>query len=224
MSTKEQQQRCNADPVTLREDGDNHQIVGTAAVAYDGTERTEFILQSNEDRTVVERIAPEAIDEILKQQDDVRALVNHDPNQLLGRTSAGTLKLERTAEGDLGYTIDPPDTTVGRDTMTSLKRNDLQGSSFAFTIAEETFTKEREGKLGVITIDRFQKLYDVGPVTYPAYEGTDAGVRSHAGALARFESWETKHRDDEAAKGEEEEQKLADHHATLDAQAKVAGL
>jgi HK97 family phage prohead protease len=126
---------------------------------------------------------PGAFDRAVKE-DDVRALQNHDPRLLLGRSAAGTLALEVTSEG-LAYRIAPPPTSVGRDTVTLLERGDLDGSSFAFQISTGgvEWTEERVtvgGNQITIYVRNIKAvdLYDVGPVTYPAYTGTSAGTRS----------------------------------------------
>ncbi|MCT7656157.1 HK97 family phage prohead protease [Oceanimonas sp. NS1] len=62
----------------------------------------------------------------------MRALFNHDPNFVLGRTRSGTLALSVDADG-LRYEIDPPDTQTVRDlVLAPLARGDITGSSFAF--------------------------------------------------------------------------------------------
>jgi HK97 family phage prohead protease len=107
------------------------EIVGLAAVYYNANDPagTQYQLWDN----YFERIMPGAFDRAVKE-DDVRALQNHDPRLLLGRSAAGTLALELASEG-LAYRITPPPTSVGRDTVTLLERGDLDGSSFAFQIS-----------------------------------------------------------------------------------------
>lgn len=151
-------------------------IVGYAAVYHRAADPgTEFVLY--EDLTdgfkFVERIAPGAFDRAARD-DDVRALFNHDADYVLGRRAAGTLRLSADEKG-LRYEIDPPDTTTARDLMESLRRGDISGSSFAFNIRAEKI--EKSPKLWVRTLTDVE-LFDVGPVTYPAYKGTEAGVRS----------------------------------------------
>lgn len=169
------QKRADAQPTDLPD------IVGLAAVYYDPNDPagTQYQLWDN----YFERILPGAFDRAVKE-DDVRALQNHDPRLLLGRSTTGTLSLELTDAG-LSYRITPPPTVVGRDTVTLLERGDLDGSSFAFNISAGgvEWTEERV-KVGgnEITIYirniKAVELYDVGPVTYPAYTGTSAGTRS----------------------------------------------
>lgn len=130
-----------------------------------------------------ERIQPGAFDKAVTR-DDVRALQNHDPRLVLGRTAAKTLSLELTSEG-LAYRIVTPNTTAGRDTVESVRRSDIDGSSFAFSVVRGgvEWTQETVEVNGVsVTLEirniRDVVLYDVGPVTYPAYAATAAGTRS----------------------------------------------
>jgi len=120
-----------------------------------------------------EVIAPGAFDGVLN--DDVRALFNHDANFLLARTASGTLRLSVDEEG-LRYEFEPPNTTAGRDLVESMKRGDITQSSFAFTVASDSW-EERDGGM-LRTINKVERLYDVSPVTYPAYPDASVGLRS----------------------------------------------
>lgn len=153
-------------------------IVGYAAVFYAGTPETEFKVWDD----LIERIMPGAFDKTLKAKDDVRALFNHDPNMILGRTSAETLELRQDKIG-LWYEIEPGDTTVAVDVLKHVKRSDITGSSFSFEVTDQTVRKV--DKVDIIEI-RGARLFDVGPVAFPAYEGTAAKVR--AGEVAEIRS------------------------------------
>lgn len=144
-------------------------IIGYGAVYYDGTEASQYALWDQ----CVERILPGAFDRAVKE-DDCRALFNHDPNLVLGRTKSKTLRLDPDSKG-LRYEIDPPDTTAGNDVRTSLARGDIDGSSFSFLVTDQEWRTEDGVDIREI---RGVQLFDVGPVTFPAYEGTTAGVRS----------------------------------------------
>lgn len=115
-----------------------------------------------------EIIAPNAFENVLN--DDVRALVNHDPNLLLARTTSGTLNLKQTDEG-LQYSFDVPDTTYGRDLIISMERGDITQSSFAFTIEEDSWESTEDGEIR--TINKVKSLFDVSPVSFPAYESAN---------------------------------------------------
>lgn len=155
--------------VETREDA-NGMISGYGAVYYDGTPNTEYQLYPG----VVERIMPGAFARAVNQRDDARALFNHDTNMVLGRVSAGTLRLFEDNRG-LRYEIDPADTTVYRDVAQFIKRRDVQGSSFAFNVTDEQPKKENGLRIRQIM---GVELFDVGPVTFPAYESTSTGVRA----------------------------------------------
>jgi len=164
-------------------------INGYAALHYDGTPDTEYVLWDG----AIERIMPGAFAEAIAN-DDVRALFNHDPDNILGRTSAGTLTLTTDAKG-LHYDITPPDTDIGQRVKDAVKRRDVQGSSFAFMTIEDNWRKMKgeDGKEMKIRELVKAKLYDVGPVTYPAYEHTTAAVHSAGDAdeaRASMERWE----------------------------------
>lgn len=124
-----------------------------------------------------EIIAPGAFDDVL--EDDVRALFNHDKNFVLGRTKSGTLSLSVDDEG-LRYEITPPDTQTVRDLLIEpLRRKDIDQSSFGFRVARggEEWEEDEEGVI-VRTITKISRLFDVSPVTFPAYPDAKAGVRS----------------------------------------------
>lgn len=124
----------------------------------------------------VEQVAPGTFSKTL-QEADIRALFNHDPNFLLGRNKAGTLRMEEDNVG-LGYEIDLPDTSAGRDVANLLERGDLTGSSFGFRTIEDEWG-ETESGFPLRTL-RSVALRDVGPVTYPAYSDSESALRSLA--------------------------------------------
>lgn len=109
--------------------------------------------------------------------DDVRALINHNPNLILGRTTAKTLELKEDDTG-LWFRNKLPDTQIARDLIVSVERGDISQMSFSFDILEEEW-KYAEAKDGrdLRTIKRV-KLYDVSVATFPAYEDTEVFARS----------------------------------------------
>lgn len=122
-----------------------------------------------------EKIKPGAFEEALERS-DVRALKNHDPNLILGRTTSGTLQLSTNSVG-LQFVIDPPNTGTGRDTIEEIRRKDITGCSFAFVTAEDDWKYNEDGTVQR-TIVKVGELFDVGPVTYPAYPDTTVAARS----------------------------------------------
>ena len=120
-----------------------------------------------------EEIAPGAFAESIAQ-DDVRALWNHDQSSVLGRNIAGTLRLAEDPNG-LAIEIDLPDTQVGRDAAVSVSRGDVSQMSFMFEALDAEW--RTEGGLEIRRLTKV-KLYEVSPVTFPAYEGTDVALRA----------------------------------------------
>lgn len=121
-----------------------------------------------------EMIAPGAFkDAIVKS--DVRALVNHEPSFVLGRKKNGTLKLWEDDRG-LAIDIDPPETQWADDLLVSIGRGDIDQMSFGFTVAEDNWD-EVDGETRR-TILRVDELFDVSPVTFPAYPETDTALRA----------------------------------------------
>ena len=157
-----QEMRVKAD------EGERKKIVGYAA---------KFNSLSEEMWGFREQIAPGAFTEALKKS-DVRALFNHDPNYVLGRQSAGTVSL---TEDDVGlfYEIDPPDTQWAGDVVSSIERGDIAESSFAFSMDGGVEEWDDSATPAIRTIKSVGNLYDVSPVTYPAYPEATTGVRSH---------------------------------------------
>ena len=109
------------------------------------------------------------------KEDDVRALWNHDPNYVLGRTKSGTLELKEDNKG-LAIENDPPDTQWAKDLQESMSRGDVDQMSFGFIVEEEKWIS-RDGEPDLREIHK-ARLFDVSVVTFPAYEETDAQVRA----------------------------------------------
>lgn len=155
-------------------------IEGVAAVYYDGTPGTEFVIFPG----LVERIMPGAFDGVVGNKSaDVVALFNHDRNLLLGRKSAGTLRLESTPVG-LEYTIEPAATSIAGDVLEHIRRRDVTGSSFSFEPVTEKWTKDTKRGLEIVEILDVA-VFDVGPVTLPAYKATEAEVTEARAYLER---------------------------------------
>lgn len=120
-----------------------------------------------------EEIAPGAFTNTLKD-DDVRALIDHDSSRILGRSSAKTLRLAEDKTG-LRMEVDLPDTTNGRDIAESVSRGDVTGQSFSFRVIEDEWNTK--GEMAHRTLKEV-RLFDVGPVTFPAYPDTSVAMRS----------------------------------------------
>ena len=129
----------------------------------------------------MESIAPGAFAESIKA-DDIRSFFNHNENIVLGRTTAKTAEFFEDDKG-LRAVIYPPDTADGRDVMTLVKRGDVTGMSFMFQTKKDEWTEpEAKGELPKRRILEV-KLFEAGPVTFPAYEQTSISARDRSKAF-----------------------------------------
>ena len=171
----------------------------------------------------VERIEPEAMDGVIEQS-DIMAVLNHDNSRgILARSryGVGSLTLSVDDRG-LKYAFSAPKTALGDECLEYLRRGDITQSSFAFTVAEDNWSKQEDGTY-IRTIRKFDRLYDVSPVFEPAYFGTDVSCRSfeeykaeearkEAEAKAEAERIEAEKRE---AEEKEKEEKLAQYYAQM---------
>lgn len=127
-----------------------------------------------------ESIVPGAFSRMLKEKQDVRAMFNHDPNLILGRSSSGTLRMSEDSKG-LSYDCDLPDTATARDVYKLVERGDVSGCSFSFRAAKDgqRWSEGRdEGGNPIAFRDLTDvDVRDVGPVTFPAYRQTSVDSR-----------------------------------------------
>lgn len=161
---KKERRNFNSELNIENREDESKSIIGHAAVFNSLSENLGGFRES---------IQVGAFDDVL--DNDVRALFNHDSNQVLGRTKSGTLRLSVDEKG-LRYEITPPNTSVANDLIELLQRGDVDQSSFGFIVDEDKW-EERDGEM-YRTITKVKRLFDISPVTYPAYPDTDAAKRS----------------------------------------------
>ena len=151
-------------------DGMPKEIGGIAAVVNSVTDLGYF----------EEVITPGAFDYALSREYDIRCLFNHEAELILGRTKAETCKVFVNADGNLEYTWIPDyENPTHMSVVRSIMRGDITQSSFAFTIKEQSWADSTKyGTMGKRTIKMIDELFDVSPVTYPAYSDTEADARS----------------------------------------------
>lgn len=123
-----------------------------------------------------EVLAPTAFDQALSSS-DVRAFVEHDRRLILGRQSAGTLRVWAAADG-LHYEIpEVPNTSYGNDLLESVRRGDVTENSFSFMPGQMEHGRAKDG-LPIHTHTSVAELIDVSPVTMPAFGGTTVQLRA----------------------------------------------
>ncbi len=177
-----------------RDDGEPPKIVGYAAVFNSLSDNLGFFR---------EKIKKGAFKNALKTS-DVRALFNHDSNFVLGRQSAGTLELRERTKG-LYMEATPPDTQWANDLLVSIERGDVKEQSFAFSVKQDKWeSAEKEGDPEIRTIIEVKEIFDVSPVTFPAYPDTTVATRSKD----KFDAANRAGDDDEANLIEDENQQI----------------
>lgn len=149
------------------------------AVVFEKESRVMFDMQKK--RFFVEVIKRGAVTEDDLKNWDVKALMEHDKSRLLARSfnGSGTLQLSVDDYG-VKYRFEAPKTVEGDNAVEMIRRKDIFGSSFSFTANEKENVSYRKKEDGILLreVSRLNRMYDVSPVSDPAYFGTDVNVRS----------------------------------------------
>lgn len=127
-----------------------------------------------------EMISPESVDNVLENS-DVLALLNHDESKgVLARSTngEGTLDLIVDKTG-VKYSFEAPDTVLGDELLSGVRRGDIRTSSFAFSVSADGQKWEKRSDDSYLrTITKFDAIYDVSPVYREAYADTTVAIRS----------------------------------------------
>jgi uncharacterized protein len=134
-----------------------------------------------------EQIMPGAFGAVLAKQPNVRALFNHDPNLVLAAVRNQTLDLSDDPTGlkyDARVSPAIAETYYGKAMRAMLGDGLVTQSSFSFRVAAGGDDWDEDGDTGALirTVREFSDLYDVSPVTYPAYHAADSGLASSSRA------------------------------------------
>lgn len=150
------------------EDGRLGTLHGYAAVFNEDT-----VIDSWEGR-FVERIAPSAFKKTLADRSDrVKVLFNHGFDPSIGDKPLGKASVMKEDERGLYVEVPLDDTSYNRDLVASLRSGALDGMSFRFSVTRDEW---EDAEMPVRTLKEV-RLYEFGPVTFPAYDATTAGVR-----------------------------------------------
>lgn len=153
-------------------DDETPRLTGYAAVF----EARSPVMVSRKLGKFVEAIKPGAFQTTLNSNEDVRALYEHDTKMLLGRRSAGTLRLNEDERG-LQVEIDIPDTTAGRDAYALVQRGDIRGMSFGFLVRPNGEQVTREGGMVLRSLTDLL-LLEVTITSIPVFDQTSIESRS----------------------------------------------
>ncbi len=134
----------------------------------------------------MEKVRKGAFDESLTSGDEIKSYFNHNPNFVLATTkSTPPLELNSTDEG-LVFDSPIPPTTYGEDLAVNLERGNVRGASFSFTVEEDELIIDKDDIYHREIIKA--TLYEVGPVTNPAYPQTEVGVRDREASFNEIKS------------------------------------
>ena len=173
---KEIRKLTNKETIELRaftdEESSKRFLTGYAAVF---NSQSKMIVERHNNKTIAfyEFINRSAFDRVLEKNEDTLAVINHNKERMLGRTSSGTLKLETDDKG-LKFTLDVPDTQEGRDLWIMVERGDYSECSFAFLCEKDEW--ERGSELPHRTIQEVSRLIDISIVTNGAYSQTSVAT------------------------------------------------
>ncbi len=140
----------------------------------------------------LERFAPGAFKKTIAENlESMRVLFQHGFDPMLDEKPLGPIRsLEEDSEGDhadgvagVWYEVPLLDASYVRDQVLPGLEKDLYGASMRFRVIREEFDREpgesehNPDGLPERTVKEAQ-VREFGPVTFPAYEGASAGIRS----------------------------------------------
>lgn len=110
--------------------------------------------------------------------DEIIACKRHNTDNVLGSTKSGALKLESDSVV-LRFDIDLPNTTVANDLYDSVKRGDVDGTSFGFKVLDDKWNKVEKDDEEIMKRTLLDvELYEISPTPFPVYEDTEVDCRS----------------------------------------------
>ncbi len=124
----------------------------------------------------VEVLKPGVFTRSLKEQPDVFAFYQHDDSRVLGRTSAGTLRLQEDQRG-LRMELDLVDTQLNRDVLAEVRAGNVTSMSFGM-LGKSVKAEWTKGAGKSVRSVREAQLIEVSIVSIPAYAATEVSARS----------------------------------------------
>jgi HK97 family phage prohead protease len=158
-----------ASPLEVRTTSDGSKQIAGTAIVYNS--------RSVDLGSFTEIVSPGALTRTLRESPDILAFRDHDQTLLLGRTTAGTLKLTNTAKG-LDFVLTLPKTAIGDDTAENVRLRNLTGVSFAFRVAPSGDKWEQDAQGNVTRTLLDIDLYEVSPTSFAAYPASNVSIRS----------------------------------------------
>lgn len=175
MTTKQETRTFDIQNLNTRDGEQGESVIGGYAAVFNSPKEIGGFF--------TEEISPGAFARAIAENSDIRALFNHDWNNVLGRTKSGTLQLNEDERG-LKFEVTLPNTSLARDLKESMQRGDINQCSFGFIPTEEQWDYNVEpAKRTILEVD----LFEISVVSIPAYEDTEASVLRSKEMTQQFE-------------------------------------
>ncbi len=142
----------------------------------------------------MESVVKDAYKESIEKERDraIKSYFNHDPNQVLATTKSDPPLLIENRENGVFYDAEIPNTSYGNDLEANLERNNIEGSSYSFVVPEDgdEWWEDDEG----IVHRKILKgeIFELGPVTDPAFLETPTNLRSAKKAYKNYQAQASK--------------------------------
>lgn len=162
-----------AERLEVRRQPDQPPIISGYAVVFDAPSR---ILHDWSGQPFVERFDAGAFDAWLRTDPELVALWNHNADMPLARRSRGTLQIAIDAYG-LRFEMTTPENSWGTDAIVAIQRGDVVGMSFLFEAVRDAWVPPNADGVAQRTVLE-SVLYEISPVTFPAYPTTQVTVRT----------------------------------------------
>lgn len=173
---------------TLSENGDRQDFVSGTGVVYNSI--TEIY------PGVFEIIESGAFSESLAKFRTIKSFINHNPTKILATTRSDPALEILDGIDFLEFSAPIPPTSYGKDLKINLERGNIRGASFSFTIDEDGDTYKRQSDGSLLRTITKAEIYEVGPVTNPAYEQTEVNLRNKKFFSKVINAFEEKNHDD----------------------------
>lgn len=129
----------------------------------------------DQDGTYIEIVERGALDNA--DLSDVRLLIGHDTSRIPLARTPKTMSLKLDADG-LTFEAQLPDTEAGREAFEAVRRGDLRGMSYCFTVPKDGDTYD--AMTNTRTIRQIAKVYECSLTAFPAYEATTVSAETRA--------------------------------------------
>jgi len=166
------------DDIELRSDDDSESFVEGVGIVYD----REVELWPG----YFEKIRSGAFESSVRGDKDIKSFFNHNPSFVLSTTRSRPPLILDDGSNGLRFKSPIPDTSYGRDLRENLRRKNVRGASFSFTVARDGDSVTRDEKGNIRREITKGTLYEIGPVTNPAYKQTKVGLRDAETAYKEY--------------------------------------